>query len=63
MPSRKQGLRARAQRHAAVGDDGPAFRPSSIQGLTRFPRDLSVAHVEKENVAVKTMRGMALTFP
>ena len=57
MPSRKQGLRARAQRHAAVGDDGRlVFDHPAFRDLLDSHATCPSPHVEKENVSEEDAR-------
>ena len=57
MPSRKQGLRARVQRHAAVGDDGRlVFDHPAFRDLLDSHATCPSPHVEKDNVSEEDAR-------
>ena len=56
MP-RKQGLRQRAQRHAAVGDDGKLlFDHPAFKDLLDSHATCESPHIEKETVTVDDAR-------
>ena len=57
MPSRKQGLRQRAQRHAAVGDDGRlVFDHPAFRDLLDSHATCESPHIEKETVSEEDAR-------